>query len=203
MTDVSEISGFRPGPWDVGTTTLIEELRDIAQSIDRQLPNSCEKRAADCIESKDAEIARLRAEIAGLSTERDLWYGRALALIWSLPGEITFGDIQKEANSAGVLVAKIARLRTENIGIRAIIKSAERERDRFAMEADSLRREKAELVGATRALVNKLDEINEDKSFQGVFTYAFAHGYRYDGPTFESDLESARAALRSVTETKS
>lgn len=50
--------------FDVGTTTLLDELRDIARSIEHQVPNSTERRAADCIEAKDAEIGRLRAELA-------------------------------------------------------------------------------------------------------------------------------------------
>ena len=36
--------------FNVGTTTLLAELRSIHLSIKHQLPESCEKRAADCIE---------------------------------------------------------------------------------------------------------------------------------------------------------
>lgn len=45
------------------------------------------------------------------------------------------------------------------------------------------------------ALVKKLDEINENKSFQGIWAHAFVRGYQYDGPTYEHELEAARLAL--------
>ena len=56
-------------------------------------------------------------------------------------------------------------------------------------------REIERLHAALHTLVAKLDEINADKSFQGLFPFAFTHGYRYTGPNYESELEAARAAL--------
>lgn len=55
--------------------------------------------------------------------------------------------------------------------------------------------EDEKLRAALKALVDKLDAINIDPSFQGLFSFAFTHGYRYTGPSYESELESARVAL--------
>ncbi len=53
-----------------------------------------------------------------------------------------------------------------------------------------------DLKDAAKKLIVTLDAINANKSFQGLFTFAFTHGYLYDGPTFDSELEALRAVIR-------
>jgi hypothetical protein len=55
-----------------------------------------------------------------------------------------------------------------------------------------------EIEQKAMALVQKLDAINSNPSFQGIFPWAFAHGYRYDGPSFDSELEALRIAIGMV-----
>lgn len=49
--------------FNVGTTTLLAELRDIARSIEHQVPNSPERRAADCIDLMRNRIRGLEARL--------------------------------------------------------------------------------------------------------------------------------------------
>lgn len=48
---------------------------------------------------------------------------------------------------------------------------------------------------AAEALVRRLDEINANPSFNGVFSMALAHGYKYTGPSFAKPLEDLKRAL--------
>ncbi len=51
------------------------------------------------------------------------------------------------------------------------------------------------LTGALGALVAKLDQINADPSMQSVFAMAAIRGAEYMGPTYERELEAAKAVL--------
>jgi hypothetical protein len=51
------------------------------------------------------------------------------------------------------------------------------------------------LRGALAALVAKLDAVAADKSFRGIWPWLHVHNYIYSGPTWDSELEVARAAL--------
>src|SRR5882672_874183 len=97
--------------FDVGTTTLIAELRDLARSISHQLPDSCEKRAADCIEARNAEIASLCAALE-----------KAHARIDSLVGELAdskeYGLIQWRKKDVAVLDAERARAELADLNIK-------------------------------------------------------------------------------------
>ena len=48
---------------------------------------------------------------------------------------------------------------------------------------------------ALTALVAKIEAIEADPSFNGLFTLGFAHGAKYTGPDWEAELKAARAAL--------
>jgi hypothetical protein len=44
-------------------------------------------------------------------------------------------------------------------------------------------------------LVTKIDEVFAHDSYRGVWVMAHVHGYTYNGPTFEAELNAAKAAL--------
>jgi hypothetical protein len=48
---------------------------------------------------------------------------------------------------------------------------------------------------ALEALVSKLELIQSDAEFNGVWTYLAAHGIKYTGPTWNKELAAARAAI--------
>jgi len=52
------------------------------------------------------------------------------------------------------------------------------------------------LEQALRKLVDKLDKINSDPSYQSIWTLAAAHGIIYDGPNYEKELRRAKQALK-------
>lgn len=52
-----------------------------------------------------------------------------------------------------------------------------------------------ELTKALNNLCDKLDEIVADDSYKSVFTIAFVHGCKYQGPSWEETLKQARATL--------
>ena len=49
------------------------------------------------------------------------------------------------------------------------------------------------------ALVAKLDEIHENRSYRGVWSMAHVHGVIYSGPNYETELEELRKALKEGT----
>ena len=48
---------------------------------------------------------------------------------------------------------------------------------------------------AAEALLARLDEVEAHPSYQGVWTFARARGYRYEGPGCDGEVEALRAAL--------
>jgi len=54
-----------------------------------------------------------------------------------------------------------------------------------------------ELEAATRALVEKLDEMQDNESLRTVFTIAHVHGFSYTGPNYQAELTAARNVLKS------
>ena len=52
-----------------------------------------------------------------------------------------------------------------------------------------------EIVKAARALLEKIDLVDESDSIKAVFMSAYIHGVKYDGPTYASEREELRAAL--------
>ena len=54
---------------------------------------------------------------------------------------------------------------------------------------------KQEIETAARALVAKLEEIEKDKSYQGIWSFLLAHGMHYDGPNWAEELINLRKAL--------
>lgn len=48
---------------------------------------------------------------------------------------------------------------------------------------------------ALRLLVDKLDAIEQDKSFQGIWSFLAAHRYNYTGPNYKEELDAARNLL--------
>lgn len=48
---------------------------------------------------------------------------------------------------------------------------------------------------ALEALVKKIDETVNSPEFEGIFTFAHAHGVVYRGPQFGEELEDAREVL--------
>jgi hypothetical protein len=49
---------------------------------------------------------------------------------------------------------------------------------------------------ALKLLVTKLEEIEADSSFQGIWPFLDAHGYCYSGPSWENELALARKELK-------
>jgi hypothetical protein len=50
-------------------------------------------------------------------------------------------------------------------------------------------------IDPLRKLVDKLTAIENDPSFQGIWGFLHAHGYRYTGPDWRDDLAYARLCL--------
>lgn len=48
---------------------------------------------------------------------------------------------------------------------------------------------------ALKALVDKLTVIENDRSFQGIWSFLHVHGYRYTGPQWQDALADARLVL--------
>lgn len=44
-------------------------------------------------------------------------------------------------------------------------------------------------------LVDKLVSLNDDPTYNGVWALYHAHGQKYDGPTYEKELNEAREFL--------
>lgn len=55
---------------------------------------------------------------------------------------------------------------------------------------------KDETREALRALVEKLEAIHSDPSYQGVWTMYAVHGGVYDGPQYADELARAKDVLR-------
>lgn len=51
------------------------------------------------------------------------------------------------------------------------------------------------LVQAAQNLINKLEEINKDPSFIGMFSLLWAHGIEYTGPNWTKELEELKMVL--------
>jgi len=49
-----------------------------------------------------------------------------------------------------------------------------------------------------QALVDKLDKMGASKDFEGVFTWAFVHGYVYKGENWSKELEELRKVLQEI-----
>jgi hypothetical protein len=50
------------------------------------------------------------------------------------------------------------------------------------------------LYDAAKALCDRIDEIEGSENYQGLFTLAFVHGLKYEGP----DWSDAQKALREL-----
>lgn len=48
---------------------------------------------------------------------------------------------------------------------------------------------------AARALVAKLDQIENNPSYQGIWAVLYTHGYRYEGPQYAAELRALKKAL--------
>ena len=53
---------------------------------------------------------------------------------------------------------------------------------------------------AAKAALQKRDEIENSRSYQGIFLIALMHGYEYEGPTWEKEDKELRAALDAAKE---
>jgi hypothetical protein len=51
------------------------------------------------------------------------------------------------------------------------------------------------LEDASQALVKKLEEIQQNSSYRGIWPYLHTHGYSYDGPTWENELKALKREL--------
>jgi hypothetical protein len=51
-----------------------------------------------------AEYGQMRREIESLRQERDTWHARAFAMFWKLPGDLTLGELQDDAERARVFI---------------------------------------------------------------------------------------------------
>lgn len=49
---------------------------------------------------------------------------------------------------------------------------------------------------ALQKLVNKVEEVGTHPSFIGMFQIAYAHGFKYDGPSFHLELTEAKKVLK-------
>jgi len=67
--------------------------------------------------------------------------------------------------------------------------------DERGADVERLERERDALREALGGLVARLDEIHGDSRFQSVWMMAEVHGNPYTGPTYENELNAARAAL--------
>lgn len=48
---------------------------------------------------------------------------------------------------------------------------------------------------ALKSLVRVLTAVENSPSFQGIWGFLHAHGYRYEGPTWKDELADARLVL--------
>lgn len=55
---------------------------------------------------------------------------------------------------------------------------------------------------ALRRLVEKLEAVERNPSFQGIWPYLHVHGYKYTGPDWRQELADARLALTSAQDTR-
>jgi hypothetical protein len=62
---------------------------------------------------------------------------------------------------------------------------------------DALKDLKPKIVAA-KALIKKLDEITEYSSYKGIWGFLHVHGYKYDGPNWQEELEALKEALKNV-----
>lgn len=60
---------------------------------------------------------------------------------------------------------------------------------------------KEDYVWALRRLADKLTQVENDPSFQGIWTFLHAHGYVYSGPDWRDALADARLMLARVDNT--
>lgn len=51
------------------------------------------------------------------------------------------------------------------------------------------------LTKHAKALCDKLELMNENKSFQGVWIFLYNHGCEYNGPTYEKEFKDLKKAL--------
>lgn len=65
------------------------------------------------------------------------------------------------------------------------------------MQKDYLRRHKdaCDRWIVLSLLVDKLNKIEEDSSFQGIWSYLASHNYIYTGPNYKDELDTARKLL--------
>lgn len=69
------------------------------------------------------------------------------------------------------------------------------DRDALRSSHEAVKARAEELRTKASAFVNKLDELTP--AINGMFTFAFVHGNKYDGPTWEKELAELRSALTS------
>lgn len=48
----------------------------------------------------DEILQQMKAEIAQLKAERDMWHARAFAMFWRLPADTTCGELRKDTEKA-------------------------------------------------------------------------------------------------------
>lgn len=65
-------------------------------------------------------------------------------------------------------------------------------------EIEHLQPVTSELLEAAKALVLKLDQINDDPAFVGVFQMASIHGAPYSGPSWVAELDALRTTIKST-----
>lgn len=53
----------------------------------------------------------------------------------------------------------------------------------------------AKIKLALKTLVDKLEVVHKDLSYQGVWSFCYVHGRLYTGPNYGKELEAAKEAL--------
>lgn len=119
----------------------------------------------------------------GTEDKQEPWYGTMRQVIndyrIAADAEATAGDeARKECSD---LRHDIERLVTTN--------------SELATECNKLGERCKVLESALTLLVTKLDEIENDEQFKGIWGYLFAHNIVYGGPNWKDELAAARAAI--------
>ena len=76
------------------------------------------------------------------------------------------------------------------------LRAALRGRDDFDQARAEDIRKLGVAAGAAFAFVEKLEQLQP--SIDGMYHFAYIHGVKYDGPTYEAELKTLRAALSDV-----
>jgi DNA repair exonuclease SbcCD ATPase subunit len=155
--------------------------------------------------AKQEEIERLKNAYSKSADEVEQSLGKALGYPWfkddqkNFPGAtkadgVCVGDHVPES-IADEAAKRITDLQEENAALRAEVQEIHarlkwaRETSKEVMEENRTLRE------ALTNLCDRLDFVEEDERYKGVWTACAIRGYPYNGPTWEQAYKEARAAL--------